>query len=203
MCSDSENPDQVDEREINMINVKLTFILIFLFIWNAFSAWSMMSPQPGRQAMSPRVQQAIAEANQRRLTRTKCDSTYGQEIRKRTGDLQKKMMDLVQKEKATATTKHKKNAKFTKMQNDFKKIKEKHAISYKDTTANGMKRRKAAELERRNAIKKLQDEERKMNNDPELLKIRQSITAIRKQIDDTISVIVKDQTCLECYKPRR
>jgi hypothetical protein len=161
------------------------------------------SAKPRTQA-NPYAQKALAQASARMALQKKCDATYGDTIRKRTGDLQKQMMDLMQKERTVANTKNQKNANLRKMRESNKKLRAKDSLAYRDTTANRMQRRKDMQNERFAAMKKMRAEERKIETDPELVKIRQSIAAMRKQIEDSISVIIKnDPKCLSCYKSSR
>lgn len=133
----------------------------------------------------------------------KCDSIYGAEIRSRISDLQKKLMDLMQTEREAECKKQQNNANLQKIQDNFDQLHTKDSIAYHDTSAKKIQLRKEAQTERLAVMYKMQAEEGKVYNDPELVKIRQSIADLRKQIRDTIAVIVKnDSLCLSCYKSR-
>jgi hypothetical protein len=131
----------------------------------------------------------------------KCDSIYGAEIRTRTGEFQKKMMNLMKIVRATEYKKKQSNAKLRKMGENFNQLRVKDSLAYLDTSANRMQRRKEVLAERLAAMKELGVEERRIRNDPEMIKIWRSIADLRKQIDDSVAVIVKNDTkCLSCYK---
>lgn len=153
-----------------------------------------------RIAANSDVEQAIARAKARIALQKTCDSLYGKEIKARTGDLQKKMMDLVLQERATESKKYETNANFRKMHESNKLSCVKDSLAYGDTSANRMQRRKDAQNARFEAMKKMRTEEAKIRNSPELLKIRKNIAVLRKQIKDSVAVIIKDdQKCRECY----
>jgi histone deacetylase complex regulatory component SIN3 len=153
---------------------------------------------------NPYAQKALAQSAARMALQKKCDATYGDTIRKRTGDLQKQMMDLMEKERSAASAKRKNNPTFRKMGENYKQLHVKDSLAYTDTSANRMQRRKDAQNARLDAMKKMRAEERKIEIDPELAKIRQSIAVLRKQIEDSISVIIKnDPKCLSCYTSSR
>lgn len=133
--------------------------------------------------------------------RKKCDSTYAKDIHTRTDSLQKKLMDLTEKEHSLANKKRQGNTNLIKMQNDFKKLRVRDSLAYRDTSANRMKHRKDVQNERLAAMIKMRTEEGKLNNDLELVTIRQSIAVLRKQIEDSTVVIVKDDPdCISCYR---
>jgi hypothetical protein len=156
-----------------------------------------------QKPLHPYPQISKAQAAAQFELRMKCDSTFGAEIKMRTGDLQKKMMDLLRTERTTENTKRQNNSNLRKMQDNFKQFHVKDSIAYRDTSVNKMQLRKDAQNERIAAMNKMRTEEGKIYNDPELIKIRQSIADLRKQIEDTIVVIVKDDSkCLSCYKSR-
>lgn len=181
-----------------MSKTKFVSILVALSIWNGFGAGSTLSTNP--QNLTPLSQKALAEANQRQAAHRKCDSTYGEEIRKRTGDLQRKMFDLAEKERKAAFDKRKTNQNLSILQNKLMKIREKENVAYKDTSSNRIKLRKDVEIERQNTIMELQDAERKADKDPDLMKLRLDQAKIRAQIDSVITEIVKnDEVCRGCY----
>lgn len=185
-----------------MNKIKLVSLTIFLLFWNVFSANTVVPANP--QTANNYAQKALAQVAAQKALHKKCDATYGEEIRKRAGDLQKKLMDLMEKERSTALKKRQNNSTIRNMQENFRTLHVKDSIAYRDTSANKIQRRKEAQAERMKAMEKMLAEQRKLDKDPDLAKIRQSIAATQKQIDDTISVIVKgDQTCLECYVRRR
>lgn len=187
--------------------IQISCLLTILFFFNVLGQGSTTPVNsPVRSQVRPSnqtPQMAIADAKARMEVRRKCDSTYRAEIQLRTGDLRKKLMDLVQKQQTLENNKRQNNANLRKMQDGFKKQRIKDSLAYQDTSANRMQRRKDAQNERLAAMKKWQTEQGKIYNDPELRKIRQSIVALRKQIEDSIAVIVKDDSnCLSCYKRR-
>jgi hypothetical protein len=216
------------EKGKSMHIIRIFILLTMLLIINAFSQGATVPAKVTEQA-TPKIQPTALDApaqiqgktnglipakqtgvysytkeldgaKARMGVRMKCDSIYGAEIKKRTVDLQKQLMDLMQKEQTTENTKRQNNSNLKKMNETCKQLRIKDSLAYRDTSVNKMKLRKDAQDEKMAAMQKMRAEEAKMYNDPELQKIRQTIVDLRKQIQDTIAVIVKDDSnCLSCY----
>jgi DNA repair exonuclease SbcCD ATPase subunit len=195
--------------------IKISGVILFILACNIFGAGANLPPVSA--TVSPRIQKKIAEEKIKFDARCKCYQKYRPEISKRTAYLSKQLNDSMAQETAMAAKLEKSNTKIhayeaqiqdlrkkyhgpAMVKNDtiaMKQIKEKPT---QDEVVARQKQIKADALQKKELIKSVMAEKRKINEDPAIVEIRRSIKKIQTQIADTIAVIVNDdQECKEYF----